>query len=283
MSTTNHTPTELPEDINKVPKAASQPIGAVSQDAHEKEVMMKAFDKVRDLFEKRSWIMEGRGSYPYNDDRYKEEVRYMYDEFDALFKDTWANIKSKSFEYRQQIIAQYLKENPPGGAVWVKASEYKLPHKEAEHRPYRVKSDYGYDYGEIYISWDEEGIFLDIDNENEYLLQTDERWSNFEILDETPSPTAAGDVWIKGTNPWSEEDKEQTEATAAGDGKEEIDWRKKYDELKAENEVLKEELLLRRKQVDAALATYSNKLSQERADLIREVNNRDLGENKEVE
>jgi hypothetical protein len=46
-------------------------------------------------------------------------VRYMYDEFDALFKDTWANIKSKSFEYRQQIIEQYLKENPPGGAVWV--------------------------------------------------------------------------------------------------------------------------------------------------------------------
>jgi FtsZ-binding cell division protein ZapB len=32
--------------------------------------------------------------------------------------------------------------------------------------------------------------------------------------------------------------------------------------------------------INDALSTYSNKLSQERADLIREVNNRDLGENK---
>jgi len=91
-------------------KAASITQGAVTKDAHEKEVMMKAFDKVRQIFESRSWIMEGRGSYPYNDDRYKEEVRYMYDEFDALFKDTWANIDSKSFEYRQRIISEYLKE-----------------------------------------------------------------------------------------------------------------------------------------------------------------------------
>ena len=81
----------------------------ISQDAHEKEVMMRAFDKVRQIFERRQWIIEGRGSYPYNDDRYKEEVRYMYNDFDQLFKDTWANIKSKSIEYRKAIIAEYLK------------------------------------------------------------------------------------------------------------------------------------------------------------------------------
>ena len=69
--------------------------------------MMQAFDKVRQIFEMRKWIMEGRGSYRYDDDRYKEEVRYMYDEFDALFKDTWANIKSKSFEYREKIIKEW--------------------------------------------------------------------------------------------------------------------------------------------------------------------------------
>jgi hypothetical protein len=37
---------------------------------------------------------------------------------------------------------------------------------------------------------------------------------------------------------------------------------RKYEELKAEHEALKEELLLRRKQVDAALSTYSNKEDQ---------------------
>lgn len=80
-------------------------------DADEKEVLMQAFDKVRRLFEKRSWIMDGRGSYRYDDDRYKEEVRYLYDEFDALQKETWNNIKSKSFEYRKNIIADYLKNS----------------------------------------------------------------------------------------------------------------------------------------------------------------------------
>jgi hypothetical protein len=86
--------------------------GGVTEDAHEKEVMMQAFDKVRQIFECRQWIMDGRGSYPYNDDRYKEEVRYLYDEFDAIQKDTWKNIKSKSVDYRQQIIREYLKANP---------------------------------------------------------------------------------------------------------------------------------------------------------------------------
>lgn len=73
----------------------------------EREVMIQAFDKVRKLFEMRSWIMEGRGCYPYNDDRYREEVRYLYDEFDALQKDVWSNIKSKTFEYRAKIIIDY--------------------------------------------------------------------------------------------------------------------------------------------------------------------------------
>jgi len=98
----------------------------VTNDAHEKEVMMKAFDDVRRIFEGRQWIMEGRGSYPYNDDRYKEEVRYLYNEFDAIYKNTWANIKSKSVDYRQQIIAQYLHDHPQHGPVWVKAED-RLP------------------------------------------------------------------------------------------------------------------------------------------------------------
>jgi hypothetical protein len=94
--------------------------GEANNDAHEKEIMMQAFDKVRQLFEGRQWIMDGRGSYPYNDDRYKQEIRYMYDEFEAIRKDTWANIKSKSVDYRNRIIEQYLKANAPTCAAWVK-------------------------------------------------------------------------------------------------------------------------------------------------------------------
>lgn len=89
-------------------ESATPAAPTINQDAHEKEIMMRAFDKVRQIFEGRQWIMEGRGSYPFNDDRYKEEVRYMYDEFDQVFKDTWANIKSKSIEYKEKIIAEYL-------------------------------------------------------------------------------------------------------------------------------------------------------------------------------
>lgn len=86
----------------------------INQDAHEKGIMMQAFDKVRQMFEGRQWIMEGRGGYPYNDDRYKEEVRYMYDEFDTLQKDTWKNIESKSIDYRKAIIAEYIKGTAAG-------------------------------------------------------------------------------------------------------------------------------------------------------------------------
>jgi hypothetical protein len=75
--------------------------------AHEREIMIQAFDKVRQIFEGRKWVMDGRGCYPYNDDRYKEEVRYMYDEFDKVFNRTWGSIKSKSADYRQWIIENH--------------------------------------------------------------------------------------------------------------------------------------------------------------------------------
>lgn len=75
--------------------------------AGEREVMIQAFYKVRQLFQNREWIMDGRGSYPYDDDRYKEEVRYLFDEFEALYSETFSNIKSKTFEYRDEIIKKY--------------------------------------------------------------------------------------------------------------------------------------------------------------------------------
>lgn len=104
------------------------------QEAAEKEVMIQAFDKVRKLFESRSWIMEGRGSYRYDDDRYKEEVRYLYDEFDALQKDVWANIKTKSFEFRQKIISEWQSNQPQQGVDdWISIDD-ELPDELSDGR-----------------------------------------------------------------------------------------------------------------------------------------------------
>lgn len=69
----------------------------------EREALIKAFDAVRKEFKGRTWLMEGRGCYPYNDDRYKEEVRYIMDVFNQINSDLWRQIKSKTFEYRNAI------------------------------------------------------------------------------------------------------------------------------------------------------------------------------------
>lgn len=78
--------------------------------ADEREVMAQAFEKVRKLFAGREWLMEGRGNYPYNDDGYKEEVRYMMDEFNKIKSELWRNVKSKTADYRQRIIKEYIQE-----------------------------------------------------------------------------------------------------------------------------------------------------------------------------
>jgi DNA repair exonuclease SbcCD ATPase subunit len=69
----------------------------------EREALIKAFDAVRKEFKGRTWLMEGRGCYPCNDDRYKEEVRYIMDAFNQINSDLWRQIKSKTFEYRNAI------------------------------------------------------------------------------------------------------------------------------------------------------------------------------------
>ncbi len=74
---------------------------------HESEIMIKAFAAVQEIFEGRTWLIEGRGAYPYNDDRYKEEVRYIMDEFNEVKTKAWKQIESKSFEYRDSIIKPY--------------------------------------------------------------------------------------------------------------------------------------------------------------------------------
>ena len=66
------------------------------------------------MFEQREWLMQGRGDYTYDDDRYKMEVKYLMDEFEKLKSDTWANIKSKSVDYRRKVIANFLAEQRNG-------------------------------------------------------------------------------------------------------------------------------------------------------------------------
>jgi hypothetical protein len=72
-------------------------------DRDEKEVMIDAFDKAQKLFRQREWLTQGRGCYPYNDDRYKEEVRYLMDEFEKVKDRTWKSIKTKTADYKAAL------------------------------------------------------------------------------------------------------------------------------------------------------------------------------------
>ena len=69
----------------------------------EREALFQAFDAIRAAFRDRSWLMEGRGAYPDNDERYKEEIRYIMNEFEDINTNLWKQIKSKTFEYRNLI------------------------------------------------------------------------------------------------------------------------------------------------------------------------------------
>jgi len=76
----------------------------------EREVLIKGYDAIRKLFKGRDWLMEGRGCYPYNDDRYKQEVRYIMDAFNEINKNVWRDIKSKTFEYRKAVEKPLLEK-----------------------------------------------------------------------------------------------------------------------------------------------------------------------------
>jgi hypothetical protein len=97
----------LPQSASLITKETGEEL---TRSADEREVLVQAFDKITKEFEGRDWIMEGRGCYPYNDDRYKQEVRYIFDAFTKIKKEVWANIKSKSFEYRDRIKAEALSQ-----------------------------------------------------------------------------------------------------------------------------------------------------------------------------
>lgn len=86
-------------------KSTSPDKAIIDEAIHEREALFQAFDQIRASFKGRHWLMEGRGCYPYDDERYKQEVRYIMDEFEEINSNLWKQINSKSFEYRDMIKA----------------------------------------------------------------------------------------------------------------------------------------------------------------------------------
>jgi len=82
-------------------------VKGLMQEIGEKEVLASAFDKVRQIFAGREWITQGRGPYAYDDDEYKKEVQYLLNDFEEIQHDTWNNIRTKTFDYKQKLINQY--------------------------------------------------------------------------------------------------------------------------------------------------------------------------------
>jgi hypothetical protein len=82
-------------------------VAGLMQEIGEKEVLASAFDKVRGLFESREWITQGRGPYAFDDEEYRKEVQYLLDDFNKIQEETWRNIRTKTFEYKQKLIKSY--------------------------------------------------------------------------------------------------------------------------------------------------------------------------------
>lgn len=78
---------------------------------HEREVLIKAFSDITKEFEGREWIMDGRGSYKYDDDEYRKEVTYLYEAFKKIKNEMWSKIKSKTYEYKNEIERPFLEKN----------------------------------------------------------------------------------------------------------------------------------------------------------------------------
>ena len=100
--------------------------------------------------------------------------------FDILLNYTYENRTTAAEE-----IAKLFHEETQQGPIWVRLHDYKF--KETGHHPYRYRTTENdeYDYGEIYVTDDAEGVFFDVDHENEYEPQNSKKWLHYEILDES--------------------------------------------------------------------------------------------------
>ena len=100
--------------------------------------------------------------------------------FDILLNYTYENRTTAAEE-----IAKLFHEETQQGPIWVRLHDYKF--KETGHHPYRYRTTENdeYDYGEIYVADDSEGVFFDVDHENDYEPQSSNKWVHYEILDES--------------------------------------------------------------------------------------------------
>lgn len=117
-----------------------------------------------------------------------------------MYPDNMGGLDQSSVErYRAGYEKGYIdchKQHLTGSAVWVKASEFKT--HNPVYRPYRkpcLEDEGEYDYGEIYVTEDDSRIYLDVDNECNYEHQSDERWKDYEILDESNEQPAEQKEW----------------------------------------------------------------------------------------
>ncbi len=77
----------------------------------EREACLQAISKINDSFRSREWITEGRGSYPYDDERYKQEVRFIFDELQGFISDVHRQVKATTCDYRIEVEKQIKSEN----------------------------------------------------------------------------------------------------------------------------------------------------------------------------
>lgn len=98
------------KELERELKICQNNFNGVMQEIGEKEVLAEAFDRVQRLFDGKHWITEGRGPYDFNDEEYRNEVKYLLDQFDEIRKETWSNIRTKTFDYKKKIMDAYKSE-----------------------------------------------------------------------------------------------------------------------------------------------------------------------------
>lgn len=205
-------------------------------------------------------VTNGRDSLITNDDY--EDIEKDLQAVVDLLNNTYANFKvdrtiEAALEHEKEWLKHELEESRKAARcpVWVKASEFKT--SVPVYRPYRRKrnndNEEPYDYGEIYVTEDNGDIFFDVNNERSFEPQTYERWKDYEILDESGT-AAAG--------------REEVETI-------DIETAKRHAVAFA-NWLLPPGPICTEKDYELFMMKPESLLTQPRADLIREANNRDL-------
>lgn len=103
--------TKMLLEVEEIPDNESALIKRNEEVTDEREVLIKAFADITKEFKGRDWITDGRGPYSFDDEGYRKEVSYLFDAFKKIERQVWSNIKSKTFEYKNQIQEPLIKRN----------------------------------------------------------------------------------------------------------------------------------------------------------------------------